>query len=102
MFNLAADSLAKMINMAQSNDIIIGLVPEYIPKGVAILQYADDTILCLKEDIDVARNTKLLLYHFEDMSRLRINFNKSELIMVSEDSAKSLMFSEILNCVVGS
>lgn len=66
-----------------------------------MLQYADDTILCLKDDVEVARNTKLLLYHFENMSGLKINFNKSELIMVSEDSSKSLMFSEILNCVVG-
>lgn len=102
LFNLAADSLAKMINMAQSSDLITGLVPEYIPKGVAVLQYADDTILCLKDDKEVARNTKMLLYHFENMSGLKINFNKSELIMVSEDPTKSLSFSEILNCAVGS
>lgn len=34
LFNLAADTLAKMINMAQNSDIITGLVPEYIPKGM--------------------------------------------------------------------
>lgn len=67
-----------------------------------MLQYTDDTILCLKDDVEVARNTKLLLYHFENMSGLKINFSKSELIMVTEDSAKALIFSEILNCAIGS
>lgn len=28
-----------------------GLVPEYIDYGVAILQYADDTILCIQESV---------------------------------------------------
>lgn len=37
-----------MISMTQQNEILKGLVLEYIPNGVAILQYADDTILCLK------------------------------------------------------
>lgn len=36
------------------------------------------------------------------MSGLKINFNKRELIMVSEDADKSLMFSEVLNCSTGS
>lgn len=55
LFNLAVDSLAKMINMAQISDIITRLVPEYIPKVVDVLQYAEDTILCLKDDMEVAR-----------------------------------------------
>lgn len=41
LFNLAADSLAKMIKIAQQNKILIGLVPEYIENGVVALQYAD-------------------------------------------------------------
>jgi hypothetical protein len=31
-------------------------VPEYIENGVAILQYADDTILCLQDDKEQAVN----------------------------------------------
>jgi hypothetical protein len=50
LFNLAADSLAKMIHKAQENNLVEGLVPEYVQKGIAVLQYADDTILCLKGD----------------------------------------------------
>jgi hypothetical protein len=39
-----------MISLEQKNNLIEGLVPEYIENGVAILQYADDTILCLQDD----------------------------------------------------
>lgn len=32
----AADTFAKMIRMAQQNNLLVGLVPDYIPKGVAL------------------------------------------------------------------
>jgi hypothetical protein len=47
-----------------------------------VLQYADDTIFCLKNEMKIARNVKLLLYIFEQMSGLKINFDKSEVILV--------------------
>lgn len=78
---MAADVLAKMINMAQANQLITGLAEEYVEHGVVVLQYADDAILCLKDEEAVARNTKLLLYLFEGMSGLKINFDKSEVVM---------------------
>lgn len=37
LFNLAADSLAKMIKMSQNNNLIVGLVPQYIEKGIVAL-----------------------------------------------------------------
>ena len=100
LFNIAADALAKMITTAQENDFFTGLVPEYVEKGVAVLQYADDTILCLQDDIEGARNMKLLLYLFENMSGLKINFNKSEVAMVGEDEGKTLIYSEMFNCAM--
>ena len=64
LFNLAADGLSKMIQQAQRNGLIQGLVPGYVENGIAILQYADDTILCLQDEDDSAQNMKLLLYLF--------------------------------------
>jgi hypothetical protein len=61
---------------AQQNGLVVGLVDSLIPNGVAILQYADDTISCLKNDPGMARHDKLLLYLFERMSGLKINFKK--------------------------
>lgn len=61
LFNIAADNLAKMILMAQQNGIIKGLVMEYVENGVAIMQYADDTILCIEDNKEYALNLKFLL-----------------------------------------
>lgn len=42
------------------------------------LQYADDTILFMDYDDKTIRNVKFLLYCFEWMSGLKINFHKQE------------------------
>ena len=47
LFNLAVDSMGVMVKNAQSNKIITGMVPHLVENGIAILQYADDTIFLL-------------------------------------------------------
>lgn len=76
LFNLAADNLTKMIHKAQDNDLIKGLVPEYLTHGIVVLQYADDTILYMEDELETAQNMKLLLYTYEKMSGFKINFIK--------------------------
>ena len=73
LFNFVADCLARMVRKAQRNDLICGLADNLVDKCVAVLQYADDTIMCLKDDLNVARNMKLLLYLYELMSGVKIN-----------------------------
>jgi hypothetical protein len=80
LFNVVAEGLAKMINKAQEASLIVGLVPHLIENGVAILQYADDTILLIQEELTQATHLKMILYMFEAMSGLKINFDKSEII----------------------
>jgi hypothetical protein len=58
------------------------MFPHLIPNGVVILQYIDDTIMCLENDLKKARYVKLMLYIFEQMSELKINFEKSENILI--------------------
>jgi len=48
--------------LAQKNNLIKGLVPEYVENGVAILQYADDTIIYIQDEKEQASHQKLLLY----------------------------------------
>ena len=56
-----------------------GLIPHLGDGGVSILQYADDTIIFMEHDLVKARNMKLVLCIFEQLSGLKINFHKSEL-----------------------
>jgi hypothetical protein len=57
-----------MVIKVQQNNLIAGLISNLIPKGIAILQYADNTIMWLDHDLEKARNMKLLLYMFEQIS----------------------------------
>lgn len=79
-FNFVVDGLARMIRKAQVNGLISGLIDHFIEGGVAILQYADDTIICLKHSLEGARNLKLLVYMYELMAGLKVNFYKSEIL----------------------
>lgn len=76
LFNIAANCLQKMVQNAQDSRQVTGLVPHLIDKGVVILQYADDTIILMQDTVEEVRNMKLLLYLFEQMSGLKINFEK--------------------------
>jgi hypothetical protein len=44
--------------------------------GLTYLQYADDTIIFLEAEEQYIANVKFLLYCFENMSGLKINYQK--------------------------
>lgn len=86
-----------MVENAKEQGCFTGLVDHIIPNGVAILQYADDTIIFLKHDIEGARNMKLLLYMYEMMVGLKINFNKSEVVMINDDNNWGSLYTDLFN-----
>ena len=90
-----------MVLNAQKEKLLTGLAPDLIEGGVAILQYADDTVICFEHDRDAAVNLKLLLYMFELMSGLKINFMKSEILCVGGDDETIFLYVELFNCSIG-
>ena len=54
--------------------IFTSLAPDLVDTGVAILQYADFTSLCINHDHERASNLKIILYTFELMSGLKTNY----------------------------
>ena len=90
-----------MVKQAQRNNLLCGLADNLVSGGVIILQCADDIIICLKDNLDMARNMKLL-YLYEMMSGLNINFIKSEVLLIHGGLDKCLSFAYIFNCQVGS
>jgi hypothetical protein len=77
-----------MIENAHRNGFLKGLADNLVDNGITILQYANDTILLIQDDLSGARNLKLLLYIFEVMSGLKINFEKSEIMLVLDEPDK--------------
>jgi hypothetical protein len=86
---------------SSKHGLFSGLAEHIIPRGVDILQCADDTILYLKHDLEGARNMKMLLYLFEMIAGLKINFSKSEILMINDEENWGQQYAEIFNCQVG-
>lgn len=101
-FNLVADCLTKMVLKAQKAGLFRDLATDLISDGIAILQYADDTILCFEDNPKNAIDIKLLLYLFEIMSGLKINFLKSEMFSVCADDDTMKLYADMFNCQIGS
>ena len=87
-FDLAADALAIMLDNARKIGLVKGVLDECVTDGINMLQYADDTIFILQDDINSAHNLKCILCLFEQMSGLKINFQKSEVLMVLRDDER--------------
>lgn len=64
------------MNKANVNGFIKGVLNEDLNHGVDMLQYVDDTIFLMQDDVDSAKNLKFILSAFEQMSRLKIIFIK--------------------------
>jgi hypothetical protein len=90
-----------MFENAKLTGQIRGLVPSLIEGGLTHLQYADDTIIFLNFDDQSIYNTKFLLYCFEDMSSLRINYEKSEVFVLGCSDEEQKRVAEMFNCNSG-
>ena len=80
---------------------IAGVVPYLVDGGLSILQYADDTILFMEHDIEKAKNLKLILSAFEQLSGLKINFHKSELFCFGEAKETIQQYTYLFGCAQG-
>ena len=77
LFNIIADISAILLKRRRDDVKINGVVPHLVNVCLSILQYADDTIVLMKNDLSKTCNMKLLICAFEQLSDLKINFHKS-------------------------
>ena len=101
LFNIVVDVLAILIARAKDNGLLRGLDPNLVDDGLSILQYADDTILFMENDLEEAKNMKLLLCAFVQLSGLKINFHKSEMFYYGEARELGREYSQIFGCDMG-
>jgi hypothetical protein len=102
LFNIVVDMLAILINRAKNGGQISGVIPNIIDNGLSILQYADDTILFKDHNLEQATNMKMPLAAFEQLSRLKNNYHKSELFYFGEAKDHELQYEQLFGCKKGS
>ena len=100
LFNLVGDALSAMLHLAGARGEIKGLVPHLI-EGGANSQYADDTVIFMEYNEVNFSNTKFILFCFEAMSGMKINYNKSEIFGFGIDTELQEEVARIFGCRVG-
>lgn len=87
-----------MLNMAARNKLIEGIGPMKSSAEINCIQYADATLIFCKANKRQASNLKLILYSFELLTGLKINFGKSSMIGVELSESKAKVFAELKGC----
>lgn len=101
LFNAAVDALAEILEKAKNSGHISRVVGHLIPGvwgGVTHLQYADDTMIMVEGSDQDIINLKFLLLCFEAMSGLKINFDKSEVMVLGYSGDDQQRIIDNLNC----
>jgi hypothetical protein len=101
LFNIIADMSALLINRVKTDGQIRGVIPHLVDDGLYILQYVDDTIIFLDHDLEQAKNLKLLLCAFEQLSGLKINFHKSEVFCYGAAREMESFYTSLIGCNSG-
>ena len=101
LFNIVVDMLAILIARAKEAGQVEGVIPHLVQDGLSILQYVDDIVLFMSHDFEKARNMKLILSTFEQLSGLKINFHKSEIFCFGKARDNEVFYSQLFGCGVG-
>ena len=63
-----------MSKKAQEVGRMVGLIPHSSARGWACLQYVDDIVFLIQDNLENARNLKFILIIFKLLCGLKINF----------------------------
>src|SRR5699024_8673984 len=102
LFNLVADALSVLLDVGIAKGHISRVLNDVLPGGISHIQYADDTVIMIDGSKKSILNLKLILYCFEWLSGLKINFHKSEVFVFGADDQEEKEMANMLNCSLGS
>ena len=91
-----------MLDKSARSGLIQGVLQDFREGGILSLQYADDTILFSSADFSHPYNLKHVIMWFEQISGMRVNFHKSEIITLNLQEEDTQRVASIFNCPIGS
>jgi len=101
LFNLVADGLSGILSKASARGVIEGVTPHLVEGGLTHLQYADDTVLFIRNSKHSITNLKFLLFCYEEVSGMKINYNKSEVFALGINEVEAEGIAKVFNCKLG-
>ncbi|XP_050217744.1 uncharacterized protein LOC126668597 [Mercurialis annua] len=100
LFVIAAEGFKAIIEKAKSLGLFTGIQIDGFRKSLSLLQFADDTLLFLPNDLEMVKNLLRVLRCFAIVSGLRINFQKSSIIGLNVPKEDITSAASILNCKI--
>lgn len=101
LFSLVADGLCAIFRKAEE----VWLVEDFVIGDDRIMmshiQFADDTILFLKVELDNVKRMELCMKIFQVVSRLKVNLFKTCLVGIEVEESCLIRFAEVLGCTIG-
>lgn len=85
LYAIVVEALHLMFQYVCSQGLIHGFGITHSDIEIPHLQYVNDIVLFLKADKEVVKTARAVLVWFQIWSRLKINFDKSELLGVNVD-----------------
>jgi hypothetical protein len=86
---------------AVGKGMLKGVASHLIPEGITHIQYVNDTILMVDGEDNSILHMKFVLYYFEWLSGLKINYHKNEAYTFGMDEEESMRIANRLNCQLG-
>ena len=100
IFDLVAEGLTGLMREAVSQNCFRSLLVGKNKVPVDVLQYADDTVFFGEASMENVRAVKVILKRFEMVSRLRINFAKSQFGAIGQLEEWCNSTAVYLNCAL--
>lgn len=102
LFLIKGEAFNQMTEVAVRANLIRGFSPVPLAHTVSHLQFIDDTIIFCEAHDNQIKNVKVVLWCFEGVSGLNVNFTKSEVLGIRVDDQCLRLFAYILGCEVDS
>lgn len=99
---MGADLLQSLINIAHHLCLLSKPLPYSQDHNFPVVQYADDTLLYVKDCGKELFTLKVLLQSFAQGTRLKVNYQKSCLIPKNLSDGKDEMLARVSGCKIGS
>ncbi|KAK3185002.1 hypothetical protein Dsin_032288 [Dipteronia sinensis] len=98
LFNIVLEGLSCLFRKAVELGLLKGATFGKNMVQISHLQFADDTILFLKPNLEYLRNAKRILRCFKLATGLRINFFKSCLVKIGPNVPWNVGWAEAFHC----
>jgi Reverse transcriptase (RNA-dependent DNA polymerase) len=90
--------VADVLNILLRNAKNLGSTGSF--EGILNLHFADDTLLFLETKAEYIEVLKWILVAFEDLSGLKINFDKCEMVPLNISDEEGYNLAQILGCKI--